>query len=58
MANIKEIDRLQMLFSTLEDCISEEHEVRFIDTFVDKLDLKRLGVFSLTKEATKKEGRP
>lgn len=55
MAIIRGIDRFQMRFSTLEDCISEEHEVRFIDAFVDKLDLKKLGVVSLT-QATKKKG--
>ena len=58
MAIIRGIDRFQMRFSTLEDCISEEHEVRFIDAFVDKLDLKKLGVVSLTQATKKKDGRP
>lgn len=51
------IDRLQITFSSLEDGIAADNEVRFIDAFVDKLDLKQLGVQSLTLADKKKEGR-
>lgn len=51
------VDRHQMSFSSLEDKISVDNEVRFIDAFVDKLDLKQLGVQSLTATDKKKEGR-
>ena len=34
------LDRQQIWFSNLEDAISADNDVRFIDTFVDKRDLK------------------
>lgn len=58
MPIITGFDREQVRFSCLEDFISEDNEVRFIDAFVDKLDLKQLGVISLTQEQKKKDGRP
>lgn len=51
------VDRHQMSFSSLEDKIAVDNEVRFIDAFVDKLDLQQLGVQSLTATDKKKEGR-
>lgn len=48
MPIINGLDRCQMTFSSLEDSISADNEVRFIDAFVDKLDLQQLGVQSLT----------
>jgi len=48
MPLINGLDRFQMTFSSLEDSISNDNEVRFIDAFVDKLDLQQLGVQSLT----------
>ena len=35
--------RLQMQMSSLEDSIDQENPVRFIDAFVDQLDLVKLG---------------
>ncbi|GAA4517460.1 hypothetical protein GCM10023173_17990 [Sphingobacterium thermophilum] len=46
-----------MTFSSLEDSISNDNEVRFIDAFVDKLDLQQLGVQSLTATDKKKQLR-
>lgn len=57
MAIINGSDRNQITFSSLEDRISKDNEVRFIDAFVDKLDLKQLGVRSLTQSEKKKSGR-
>ena len=57
MPIITGIDRHQVSFSSLEDGIAADNEVRFIDAFVDKLDLKQLGVQSLTSTDKKKEGR-
>src|SRR5690606_20669116 len=51
------VDRHQVSFSSLEDKIAVDNELRFIDAFVDKLDLKQLGVQSLTAMDKKKEGR-
>lgn len=57
MPIINGLDRCQMTFSSLEDSISADNEVRFIDAFVDKLDLQQLGVQSLTSTEKKKDGR-
>src|SRR5690606_28782056 len=57
MPIINSLDRCQMTFSSLEDSISSDNEVRFIDAFVDKLDLQQLGVQSLTVKDKKKDGR-
>jgi len=57
MPIINGLDRYQMSFSSLEDSISNDNEVRFIDAFVDKLDLQQFGVQSLTAKDKKKDGR-
>ena len=57
MPIINGLDSCQMTFSSLEDSISADNEVRFIDAFVDKLDLQQLGVQSLTAKDKKKDGR-
>jgi hypothetical protein len=46
--------RNQMFFSSLEDTISLENPVRFIDAFVEALSLQTLG-FSV--QTIKREGR-
>lgn len=48
-------DRFQVTFGSLEDKISDENLVRFIDAFVDHLDLPKLGFIVNT---LKGEGRP
>lgn len=57
MPIINGFDRSQITFSSLEDSIAADNEVRFIDAFVDKLDLKQLGVQSLTQTEKQKAGR-
>lgn len=57
MPIINGLDRTQLSFGSLEDSISSDNEVRFIDAFVDKLDLTSLGVRSLTQTAKQKAGR-
>ena len=47
--------RNQMVFTSLDDSISEDNFVRFIDVFVEKIDLKAVG-FEL--QILKTEGRP
>src|SRR5215210_2661831 len=54
--NIKTgISRTEDVTICLEEFISEENVVRFIDLFVEKLDLEKLG---FTKTKPKKEGCP
>ena len=55
MQHITGIARNQMVFSSLEDSILEDNSVRFIETFVENIDLKALG-FEL--QTIKSEGRP
>ncbi|OOV19239.1 IS1182 family transposase [Flavobacterium sp. LM4] len=55
MQHIQGISRQQMRFSSLEDAISADNQVRFIDAFVTFLDLEKLG-FTVT--SIKSEGRP
>lgn len=55
MKFIQSEDRNQMLFGTLESAIAMDHVVRFIDAFVEKLDLDRLG---FRVQVLQKEGRP
>ena len=52
---IKGNNRDQIVFSTLEMQIGPENPVRFVDAFVEHLEMEKLGfaVYSL-----KKEGRP
>ena len=57
MPIINGLDRHQLTFSSLEATIATDNDVRFIDAFVDKLDLQQLGVRSLTSSDKKKEGR-
>ena len=45
----------QMFFTSLEEPISEDNSVRFIDAFVENIDLKALG-FELRTPKT--QGRP
>ena len=55
MQHIQGISRHQMRFSSLEEAIACDNQVRFIDAFVAFLDLKKLG-FAVT--SIKSEGRP
>lgn len=55
MQHITGIPRNQMVFSSLEDTISSENPVRFVDAFVDALSLQTLG---FTIQTLKTEGRP
>jgi transposase len=55
MQHITGISRHQMRISSLEDAISPDNQVRFIDAFVSFVDLSKLG-FSV--QTLKKEGRP
>lgn len=48
-------DRHQMQFYTLEDRIAPDNPVRFVDAFVDKIELNKLGFVLRT---IKTEGRP
>jgi hypothetical protein len=48
------ISRHQLRFSSLEDTISADNPVRFIDAFVGILDLTKLGFIS---KSLKSEGR-
>lgn len=53
--HITGISRNQMVFTSLDDSISEDNSVRFIDAFVENIDLKAIG-FGL--QTPKTEGRP
>ena len=55
MQHILGISRHQMRISSLEDAISPDNPVRFIDAFVTFVDLSKLG-FSV--QTLKKDGRP
>lgn len=55
MQHITGISRHQMRFSSLEDAISKDNQVRFIDAFVGHIDLCKLGFAIKTLKA---EGRP
>lgn len=55
MQHITGIPRNQMSFSSLEDSISATNPIRFIDAFVEHIDLKTLG---FVVQTLKKEGRP
>ena len=48
-------DRYQIRFSSFEEQISADNPVRFIDAFVDKLDLSK---FEFSTQTIKNEGRP
>jgi transposase len=55
MAEIQPINRHQISFGSLEDGIDTDHPIRFIDAFVEHLDLEQLNF--VVKPATT-EGRP
>ena len=55
MQYISGIARNQMVFMSLEDSVSKDNPVRFVDAFVENIDLKALG-FEL--QTLKTEGRP
>ena len=55
MQHIIPKSRQQIEFSSLDDFIEEDNAVRFVDAFVDKLELEKL---SFTLNILKKEGRP
>jgi transposase len=55
MQHIQGISRNQLQISSLEDTIIQENPVRFIDAFVNSIDLIKLG-FSVS--VIKTEGRP
>ena len=55
MQHISGDNRFQYEFSNLEDCIPQDDPVRFIDAFVEKVDLKKLG-FKISQ--VNAEGRP
>ena len=55
MTYLEDSDRFQIRMGSLEEAIGKENPVRFIDAFVGKLELSKLG-FSIS--AIKIEGRP
>jgi transposase len=55
MQHITGISRQQMRFSSLEDTISPDNQVRFIDAFVELVDISKLD-FAI--KTLKTEGRP
>jgi transposase len=55
MQHISPKNRQQIEFTSLEDLIETDNVIRFIDSFVDKLELDKLG---FTLNTIKKEGRP
>ena len=55
MDNIKKNNRDQLVFSTMEMQIEQDNLVRFVDAFVEQLDLYQLGFVVST---LKSEGRP
>jgi len=55
MQHISSKNRHQIEFTSLDDLIEADNTVRFVDAFVDKLELNKLG---FTLNTLKKEGRP
>jgi len=55
MQHITGTSRFQIRFSSLEDAIDPENQVRFIEAFVETIDLKKLDFITKTIKA---EGRP
>ena len=55
MQCIQGISRKQLQVSSLEDTIAADNPVRFIDAFVNSIDLKKIG---FTLKLLKTEGRP
>lgn len=55
MQHISGTDRFQITFSSLDDFVDKDNPVRFIDAFVDRLDLARIGFAS---GKPREDGRP
>ena len=55
MQHIQGISRHQLQMISLEDKITSDNPVRFIDVFVNSIDLQKIGFIS---RVLKKEGRP
>lgn len=55
MAYLTPQDRLQMQMRSMEECISKDNPVRFVDAFVEQLELPKLG---FVVAGVKTEGRP
>jgi len=55
MQYIQPANRNQMSFGSLEDAVDSDNSVRFIEAFVEQLELNQLGYQSNT---LKSEGRP
>ena len=55
MQHIQGISRHQLQMISLEDKITADNPVRFIDAFVNTIDLQKIGFIS---RVLKKEGRP
>ena len=55
MQHIQGISRHQLQISSLEDKITADNPVRFIESFVNHIDFERIGFQS---KVLKKEGRP
>jgi transposase len=55
MEYITPYNRSQMEFSSLDDLVEQDNQVRFIEAFVEKLDLTQLSFITKT---IKSEGRP
>jgi transposase len=55
MQHIQGISRNQLQVSSLEDTIAVDNPVRFIDAFVELIDLQKIG---FTPTVLKTEGRP
>ena len=55
MQHIQGISRQQMQLTSLEDTIAADNPVRFIDAFVNSIDLIKIG---FTPRELKTEGRP
>jgi len=55
MAYLTGSDRFQMHMNSLEDCIRQDNPVRFVDAFVEHIDMSKAGFVS---SENKLEGRP
>jgi hypothetical protein len=55
MQHIQGISRQQLRMSSLEDTISQDNPVRFIEAFVENISIDKLG---FTAQTIKSEGRP
>jgi hypothetical protein len=55
MHYVNPTNRHQLTFGSLEEKVASDNPVRFIDAFVDTLDLSKLGFVCTT---LKSEGRP